>query len=87
MLGDTCTFKVTPVVDPTNQAPVDAYEIPDTARADLPPSVTTPQSPPDQDPRQLGRPTTLAGDLPLARSYGTLYLVDHTGTRRLPNAA
>jgi hypothetical protein len=46
-----------------------------------------PQPPPDQDPRQLGRPTTLARDLPLARSYGTLYLVDHTGTRQLPNAA
>ncbi len=28
-LGERCTFKITPVLDPLDQIPVDAYEIPD----------------------------------------------------------
>ncbi|MEO7943526.1 MAG: hypothetical protein ABIR34_09015, partial [Marmoricola sp.] len=27
-LGERCKFKITPVIDPLNQVPVDAYEIP-----------------------------------------------------------
>jgi hypothetical protein len=32
VLGPTCRFKITPVIDLNNQAPVDAYEIPDRHR-------------------------------------------------------
>ena len=40
--------------------------------------------PPDQDPRRLAGPATLPRHLRLARPSRRLYLVDHTGTRRLP---
>jgi hypothetical protein len=75
MLGDKCTFKVNPVVDLTNQAPVDAYEIPDGHRHAV--HLMTPADVfPDASNTYLWRDPD-----------GTLYLVDHTGTRQLSNAA
>ena len=124
-LGDRCRFTITPVLDPLNQVPVDAYEIPHRHQhavhlltpADIFPfaSNTTRKMQIDHT-RRFSRQQAAAGEkqsrignygpmiafhhrikthgdwtvrqpfpgIYLWRDpYGAVYLIDHTGTRRL----
>ena len=125
-LGPRCQFKITPVLDPLDQTPVDAYEIPDRHRAAvhlLTPADTFPYAANTTRAMQIDhtiawtRQRSAAGikqsrignygpmiglhhrikthgqwhvRQPIPGIYlwrdphGATYLVDHTGTRRLP---
>ena len=125
-LGDRCRFKITPVLDPLDQVPVDAYEIPDRHRQAvhlLTPADTFPFAANITRAMQIDHtvawtPERAAAGAKLSRignygpmvglhhrikthgrwqvkqpfpgvylwrdPYGATYLVDHTGTRRLP---
>ncbi len=125
-LGERCTFKITPVLDPLDQIPVDAYEIPDRHKQAvhlMTPADTFPFASNTTRKKQIdhtekwsakraaaGEKQSRIGNygpmvtihhrikthgawqlrqpfpgLYLWRDpYGTTYLVDHTGTRRLP---
>ena len=49
------------------------------------PMTTVP--PPDQDPRRVAGAATLPGIYVWRDPHGAIYLVDHTGTRRIGRAA
>jgi len=125
-LGDRCRFKITPVLDPLDQIPVDAYEIPDRHRqavhlltpADIFPFAGNTTRAMQIDHTIAWTPERAAAGAKLSRignygpmvglhhrikthgrwqvrqpfpgvylwrdPYGATYLVDHTGTRRLP---
>ena len=121
VLGPTAQFKVQPVLDLANQAPVDAYEIPRRHReavhlmtpADIFPFAanTTRRKEIDHTtPYSQGGPSAVGNYGPMTKRhhrikthtswqvrqpypgiylwrdlYGVHYLVDHTGTRRLPD--
>ena len=125
-LGPRCRFKITPVLDPLDQVPVDAYEIPDRHRqavqlltpADIFPFAANTTRKKHIDHTTAWTPERAAAGEKLSRignygpmivlhhrikthgrwqveqpfpgiylwrdPYGATYLVDHTGTRRLP---
>jgi hypothetical protein len=128
-LGERCTFKVTPVLDPLDQVPVDAYEIPERHRQAvhlLTPADTFPFASSTSRSQQIDhtiawtRQRAAAGEHqsrvgnygPLTSfhhrikthgrwtvrqpfpgvycwrdPYGVVYVVDHTGTRRIQRTA
>ena len=128
-LGERCRFKITPVLDPLDQVPVDAWEIPDRHRQAvhlLTPADTFPfagnttramqidhtiawtakRAAGGEKQSRIGNYGPMIGlhhrikthgrwqvQQPFPGIYlwrdphGAIYLVDHTGTRRLPRAA
>ena len=122
VLGASCRFRITPVLDLAGQAPVDAYEIPDVHREAvhlMTPADTFPFAASLARSKQVdhtvahasGGPSAVGNYGPMTTlhhriktfgrwlvaqpfpgiylwrdQHGATYLVDHTGTRRLPRA-